>query len=74
MSDEILLKNLRNLFIIVRLNARFSNYFVQISIIRSKCQKGQRWSRGRKKFQGVAAPPAFILSAPMDKTEVLICN
>jgi len=31
------------------LNTRFSNYFVQILIIRFKCQWGQKWFRGGKK-------------------------
>jgi len=49
------------------LNARFTNYFVQILIIRSKRQGEQRWSRGggEKSSRGDAAPPAPILSAPM---------
>jgi len=27
----------------------FSNYFVRILVIKSKCQGGQRWSKGGKK-------------------------
>jgi len=36
----------------------FSNYFVQILVIRPKCQRGQRWSKGResKKFQEKQLP------------------
>jgi len=41
----------------------FSNYFVQILVIRSKCQGEQRWSRkDEKDSRGAAAP---LLPAPM---------
>jgi len=38
------------------LNARFSNYFVQILIIRSKCQGDKDGPGGRKTFQGGSCP------------------
>jgi len=54
------------------LNACFSNYFVQILIIRSKCQRGRGRGGGakmvqgeRKNSRGAATPPASILPAPV---------
>jgi len=40
-------------------------YFVQILLIRSKCQEGQRWSRGggEKNSREEAAPSVPILPA-----------
>jgi len=42
----------------------FSNYFIQIVVIKSKSQggRGQKWSRRAKKILGRAAP---LLPAPM---------
>jgi len=49
------------------LNARFSSYFVQLLIVRSKCQGGKDGPGRAKKNSkgGQLPPPAPILPAPM---------